>query len=281
MTAYLLNTFSPDAPIMYVLYAVLVAFVVAESVFYLVKSLRRAKAIGMDIDKLKRVITTAVSFSILPAIGIAIGVITLVGILGIAFPAIRLSVIGSLQYETQMANGAAEALSGSMSQMLEQGVTAKDFVTMAVVMTVSIMSGPILVFLFYKKLQPKMAKLGQKSAGSEEGEGGKKVSLGDLIFKIVFIGLVIGYLSMSITTVAQNPKSIASYYNLIACVIAALFMFLCDLLIEKKGWKWLDSFSTAFSMLIAMAVVAVLSYYANLLGWIPAETTDMIIGALV
>ena len=86
--------FSVNSPIIYALYAAIVLFVVAESVFYLVKSLRRAKQIGMDMGVIKKVITTSVTFSVLPATGVAIGVATLVGALGVAFPAIRLSVIG-------------------------------------------------------------------------------------------------------------------------------------------------------------------------------------------
>ena len=104
--------FNLDDPLMYILYAIVLVFIVALAVFYLVSSLMRAKKLGMDMLKIKKVITSSISFSILPAIGIALGIVTLVGSLGVAFPAIRLSVIGSLQYETQMADGAANAITG-------------------------------------------------------------------------------------------------------------------------------------------------------------------------
>jgi len=106
--------FNLDDPLMYILYAIVLVFIVALAVFYLVSSLMRAKKLGMDMLKIKKVITSSISFSILPAIGIALGIVTLVGSLGVAFPAIRLSVIGSLQYETQMADGAANAITGSL-----------------------------------------------------------------------------------------------------------------------------------------------------------------------
>ena len=53
-------------------------------------------------------------------------------------------------------------------------------------------------------------------------------------------------------------------------------MYVFELLINKAKWKWLDSFSTAFSMLIAMAVVAVISYFAYKDGWalVPEETAE-------
>ncbi len=136
--------FNLDDPLMYILYAIVLVFIVALAVFYLVSSLMRAKKLGMDMLKIKKVITSSISFSILPAIGIALGIVTLVGSLGVAFPAIRLSVIGSLQYETQMADGAANAITGSLKGLeilMLRGMTAQDLVTIATVMSLAIMAG--------------------------------------------------------------------------------------------------------------------------------------------
>ena len=92
-----LSAFSPNSWLMYVLYAGVVVIVVAMSVYYIIRSVRRAKQLGMDMGKIKKVVTTSATFSVLPAIGIGIGVVTLIGSIGIALPSIRLSVIGSLQ----------------------------------------------------------------------------------------------------------------------------------------------------------------------------------------
>lgn len=282
--------FNPDGWLLYLLYGLIVGFISFESVFYLVKSLRRAKKIGMDMGKIKKVITTSVSFSILPAIGIGIGVVTLVGALGIAFPAIRLSVIGSLQYETQMADGAAQAIMGSengLSALIARGVSPRDFVTIAALMTVSIIAGPILVVLFYKKLQPQLTKLGKKditTGGGNQFLEAKKINIGDLCFQIAFIGMIIGYIAMAVSTIFgtttmeyadqtkftfENMHYTYGYYNFIAVIVAAICMYIFDILINRVGWKWLDSFSTAFSMIIAMVVVAVISYVAQQQGLDP------------
>ncbi len=258
-------TFSMNSPIMYALYAIIVAFVVFESVYYLVKSIRRAKVLGIENGKIKKVITSSIGFSVLPGLGIALGVTTLVGSLGVAFPAIRLSVIGSLQYETQMADGAATALAGSLQGLINRGMTADDFLTIATIMTVSIMAGPLIVLFFYKWYQPKVAFLGTKS-GSADG----KTNLGDLIFQVVFIGMVIGYLAMSVADAVGVSSSTpgANYFNFIAVIIAATMMYIFDLLITKANWKWLDNFATPFAMLIAMAVVAVISYFSSENNWV-------------
>lgn len=270
------NGFNPDSWVMYLMYALIVVFISAEAIFYLVKSVKKAKQIGMDMTKIKKVIKTSASFSVLPAIGIGIGVVTLIGSLGITVPAIRLSVIGALQYETQMADGAAKAITKStdgLTLLIQRGVTAQDYATIVTLMTVAIIAGPVLVVLFYKKLQPKLAKLGaMKVGGAVDPDAATKnlesdakkanpngINLGDLAFQVSFIGMIIGYIAMSIGAIAAMPGRITSYYNFIAVIVAALFMVLSDFLVKKLNWKWLDDFSVAFSMLFAMLVVGIIS----------------------
>lgn len=270
------NGFNPDSWVMYLMYALIVVFISAEAIFYLVKSVKKAKKIGMDMTKIKKVIKTSASFSVLPAIGIGIGVVTLIGSLGITVPAIRLSVIGALQYETQMADGAAKAITGStdgLTLLIQRGVTAQDYATIVTLMTVAIIAGPVLVVLFYKKLQPKLAKLGaMKVGGAVDPDAATKnlesdakkanpngINLGDLAFQVSFIGMIIGYIAMSIGAIAAMPGRITSYYNFIAVIVAALFMVLSDFLVKKLKWKWLDDFSVAFSMLFAMLIVGIIS----------------------
>ena len=270
------NGFNPDSWVMYLMYALIVVFISAEAIFYLVKSVKKAKQIGMDMTKIKKVIKTSASYSVLPAIGIGIGVVTLIGSLGITVPAIRLSVIGALQYETQMADGAAKAITGStdgLTLLIQRGVTAQDYATIVTLMTVAIIAGPVLVVLFYKKLQPKLAKLGAMKVGGAvdpdtatknlESDAKKAnpngINLGDLAFQVSFIGMIIGYIAMSIGAIAAMPGRITSYYNFIAVIVAALFMVLSDFLVKKLNWKWLDDFSVAFSMLFAMLIVGIIS----------------------
>ena len=232
----------------------------------------------MDMGKIKKVITTSVSFSILPAIGIGIGVVTLIGAIGIALPALRLSVIGSLQYESMMADGAASAIiDGTLSDFINSQISKQDFVTIATVMTIPIVTGPLVVILFYKKFQPKVQMLSAKTGGG--GVPGSGINIGDMLFKVVFIGMILGYLAMSITSIASGAGYLDNYYNFIAIIIAAVCMYIFDLLIEKGGQKWLDSFSTPLSMLIAMAVVAVISYFSYENGWPLKPAADEVAAA--
>lgn len=257
--------FSLRHPIIYVLYGIVLAFVISLSLYYMLTAIKQAKQLGIESSKIKKVITTSATFSILPGLGIALGVVTLVGTLGVAFPAIRLSVVGSLQYETQMATAVGFGFA-------EKGITpdaATEFATMAMIMTIAICSGGVEVLFFYRLYQPKIGKLMAKTTGGKKGG----VNIGDLIFQVSFIGMVIGYLAMSIETLAKNVTFVDGYYNFIAVLVAMGCMYVCDVLINKANWKWLDSFSTPVSMLIAMFVVGVISYCANKYGWALSTTT--------
>lgn len=258
--------FSLRHPIIYVLYGIVLAFVISLSLYYMLTAIKQAKQLGIESSKIKKVITTSATFSILPGLGIALGVVTLVGTLGVAFPAIRLSVVGSLQYETQMATAVGLGF-------VEKGIThdaATEFATMAMIMTIAIMSGGLEVLFFYRLYQPKIGKLMAKTTGGKKGG----VNIGDLIFQVSFIGMVIGYLAMSIETLAKNVTFVDGYYNFIAVLVAMGCMYVCDVLINKANWKWLDSFSTPVSMLIAMFVVGVISYCANKYGWALSSDTS-------
>ena len=102
--------FSVNHPVLFVLAGILVAVVLAQSIFFLVKAMKRSKAIGMDQAKIRKTIKTAAIFTIAPAVSIVISVITLSKTLGLPLPWLRLSVVGSLSYEAIAASNALSAM---------------------------------------------------------------------------------------------------------------------------------------------------------------------------
>ena len=108
-------TFSVNHPLLYLLTAIPVAAVLGQSVYFLVKALRRSREIGMDQKKIRKTIRTAAVFTIAPAVSIVISVITLSKSLGIPLPWLRLSVVGSLSYEAIAASNALSAMGLKLS----------------------------------------------------------------------------------------------------------------------------------------------------------------------
>ena len=81
---------------MYIIGACVILFVLAQSVFFLVRAWRRAKELGIDTAKRRKTVKATAVFTIAPAISILLGVVTLSKFLGIPLPWIRMSVIGAL-----------------------------------------------------------------------------------------------------------------------------------------------------------------------------------------
>ena len=98
--------FTVNHPVLYILAGLIVAVVLGQSVYFLLKALKRSRQIGMDQKKIRKTIRTAAIFTIAPAVSIVISVITLSKSLGIPLPWLRLSVVGSLSYEAIAASNA-------------------------------------------------------------------------------------------------------------------------------------------------------------------------------
>ncbi|MBR2677033.1 MAG: DUF5058 family protein [Solobacterium sp.] len=136
------------SPFIYLICGAIIAFVAAVCVVFMARAYRAGLMIGMDRAKLNRALTSSMTFSILPSIGILLGVIALSGSLGTPWPWLRLSVIGALHYETQVAQAAAEQV--GLLTLSASAMTARAFATIAFLMSVCIMWGMILSFFFNK-----------------------------------------------------------------------------------------------------------------------------------
>ena len=88
--------FNPTSPILFVLAAAVIVFVIAQSVFFMVRAYRRGKELGIDTAQMKKTIVSTAIFTIAPALSILLGVITLSKFLGLPLPWLRLSVIGAI-----------------------------------------------------------------------------------------------------------------------------------------------------------------------------------------
>ena len=162
---------------MYAICGGIIAFVAAVCIVFMVRAYRAGIAMGMDPVKLKRAITSSATFSVLPSVGILLGVIALSGSLGTPWPWLRLSVIGALHYETQVAQAAAEAV--GIGGLSAADMTAQAFSTIALLMSVCIMWGMVLSVFFNKRY------LGRLGSGKKTGTGG--AGFGDIAMTAMFI----------------------------------------------------------------------------------------------
>lgn len=256
--------FSVNHPILFVLVGIIIAAVLGQSVYFLVKSVKRAKVTGMDMTKIKKTIVTAAIFTIAPAVAIVITVISLSQSLGIALPWLRLSVVGSLSYEAIAAANAASGMGTTLAELAEN-ISASQYLTISIVMTLSIMVGIWLVPVIAKKYQSGLMSFENKD---------KKWS--DILQNSLFIGMIsafVGFVFCDVNRLwSEGARVVESKDNItgevvekvfsatsglipvVVMVVSALCMCICGLLINKLKWKWVNDYALPICMVIGMAV---------------------------
>ena len=242
-----------NSPVMYLICGGIIAFVALVCVFFMVRAWRAGVAIGMDKTKMKRAVVSSATFTVLPSVGILLGVIALAGSLGTPWPWLRLSVIGALHYETQVAEAAAEA--AGLSGLNASEMTAQAFTSIALLMGLCIMWGMLLSIIFNKKY---LKKLQTPKAGGGSSGGG----FGDVAMTAMIIGLVSAYIGSYLGKFVSGAGLFTfagPWLPLAVAAIAAAVMAVFVWLAEKKRAAWVESFSIAGSMIAAMAAAVVLN----------------------
>ena len=237
-----------NSPALFVICGGIIGFVAIVCLIFLIRAYKAGIAAGMDKAMLKRTITSSVTFTILPSVGILLGVIALSGSLGTPWPWLRLSVIGALHYETQVAQAAAEQVGvGSLSAA---NMTPVGFATIALLMSICIPWGMILSFFFNKSY---LKKLQGKNKVEENKE--KKPNFGDSAMIAMFMGLVISDIGSYIGGFISGEGTFTfkgDLTPLIVSAVSAIVMAIFTYFAEKKHMVWLESFSIAGSMLVGM-----------------------------
>lgn len=232
--------FDVNSPVLFLLAAVIVAIVMAQSVFFLVKAWRRGKEIGMPMDKLKRIVIGTAVFTIAPATAIVISVISLSKKLGIPLPWMRLSVVGAITYETPAAANALSAMGLEWAKVT--ALTATQYVTVAAVMTMGIMTGIWLVPLVGRKIQNGMLTLEKRDR-----------KWGEIFSASLFLGMIsafLGYVFCDFSSVFAGDMR--GLIPVLVMLVSAVMMGVCALALKKLGWRWMNDYALPISLLTGM-----------------------------
>lgn len=232
--------FSVNSPVIFLMVSVLILVVLAQSVYFLVRAYRRALEIGMEKKKLRKTITSAALFTIAPAISILVGVVALSKSLGIPLPWLRLSIIGSLSYETIAAGNTLNELGTEMGKQIS---SASAFVTVAWVMTLGIIIGLFLTPLLAKKIQGGMKKLEKMD---------KKWS--EIFSNSMFLGMIsafLGYVFWDFSSVFSGKLS--ALIPVLVMLVSAVLMLICGLLSKILKQRWITDYALPISLIGGMA----------------------------
>ncbi len=232
--------FNVNSPVLFLLAAVIVAIVMAQSVFFLVKAWRRGKEIGMPMDKLRRIVIGTAVFTVAPATAIVISVISLSKKLGIPLPWMRLSVVGAITYETPAAANALSAMGLEWAKVTS--LTATQYVTVAAVMTMGIMTGIWLVPLVGRKIQNGMLTLEKRDR-----------KWGEIFSASLFLGMIsafLGYVFCDFSSVFTGDMR--GLIPVLVMLVSAAMMGVCALALKKLGWRWMNDYALPISLLTGM-----------------------------
>lgn len=256
--------FRIDHPIIFILVGIILAFVVAQSLHFMIRAVKRARELGVSVEQIKSTIVGSAIFTIAPSIAIVVGVISLSQSLGIAWPWFRLSIVGSLTYEISAFGMAIAPYDPPLTGLITDG---SNFVTIAFVMTSGILSGPLLVPLITKKVNKGLLNVGMKD---------KK--WGEVLNNAMFMGLVSAFVGMifcNMTDLFSSDLMVnwgkvddPDMHTKFECLIAPLVMITSSVCIaifgilgKKPKMKWLMDYALPLALLIGMAVAIPLTMW--------------------
>ncbi len=247
--------FNINHPIIFVIVGIIIAVVLAQSVYFLVKSIRRARNIGMDMKIIKKTVKSSAIFTVAPAVSIVIAVISLSQSLGIPLPWLRLSVVGSLSYEAIAATNAASGMGKTLSDFVGN-MDAMSYITITFVMTLSIMVGIWLVPVLGKRIQNGLINFEKKDA-----------KWSNLLQNGLFIGMISAFVGYVFCDVSRLWSSIDGVYTnkngemfsstsglvpVLVMLVSSLVMASCGILLKRLNWKWLNDYALPISMVLGM-----------------------------
>ena len=226
-----------------------VAFVIIQAAFFLVRAIKKAKSLGIEGATIKNTVMSSALFTIAPAIGIVATVLTLSAGLGYVLPWIRLTVIGNISYEVTAATNAVEAY-GLIGGIANAITDPEVFGTVAWVMTLGSIMPLILLPIFLKKVQSRIGKVASKNS-----------AWSSVMSAAAFIGLIAAFVARAIA--GKGDETVigdgAGVLSVAALIFSVVLMLILQKIAEVKKWKWLESFAMPFSMIGAMALVMLLA----------------------
>lgn len=219
------------SPLLLILVVIGLVYIAGFSFIYFRKAYARCLELGMTKEELGNVIKSSIVFSIVPSLSIVVGLFVLIAVLGTVWAWWRLSVIGSLSYETMISSSIAQVLGYASSAEMLETASGRQFGVVMILMSIGMLSGFLILLPFGRKL----CKSVDRSEAESGGSTWKNVLSG--VFMLVMFSVYIPILLF--TDNVQAAVMITGLIIAIAVGVAA----------KRPGLAWLNNFVMAFSML--------------------------------
>ena len=221
-----------QSPLLLTLVSIGLIYILGFSLVYLKKAYSRCLEMGITKEELKKVIKSSVVFSIVPSLSIVVGLFALISVLGVVWSWWRLSVIGSLSYESLISSSVSTALGFSSNAEMLANATGREFGVVMILMSIGMLSGFFILIPFGKKLSMSVNKTENSST-----------------WKYVLSGTFMLCLFAVYVPVLLFGDTIQATVMLTGLVIAVGLGILAK---KSPKLRWLGDFIMAFSMIGGM-----------------------------
>ncbi|MGN0155715.1 MAG: DUF5058 family protein [Lachnospiraceae bacterium] len=221
-----------SSPLLLTLVVIGLLYIVGFSLVYLKKAYTRCLEMGITKEELRKVIKSSLVFSVVPSLSIVVGLFALIAVLGVVWSWWRLSVIGSLSYESLIASSVSSAIGFSTAAEMLESATGREFGVVMILMSIGMLSGFTILIPFGKKLSMSVNKTKEAST-----------------WKYVLSGTFMLCLFAVYVPVLLFGDTIQAAVMMTGLVIAVLLGVIAS---KSPKLRWLSEFIMAFSMIGGM-----------------------------
>lgn len=221
-----------SSPLLLVLVAIGLLYIIGFSLVYLKKAYSHCIEMGITKEELSKVIKSSLVFSLVPSLSIVVGLFALISVLGTVWAWWRLSVIGSLSYESLISSSVASSIGYSTNAEMLELATGREFGVVMILMSIGMLSGFFILLPFGKKLSMSVNKTKNASTWKYVLSGTFMLCLFSVYVPVVLFG-----------------DTIQAAVMLTGLVIAVALGILAS---KSPKLRWLGEFIMAFSMIGGM-----------------------------
>lgn len=224
-------------PVFFACGAAIILFILGQAALFTGAAFREGRRIGMERRTLWRSFRAGAISSAVPTLAVIVALVTMVPVLGVPVPWIRLSVIGSAPYELMAAGIGAKAM--GVNGLGGSGYTAAVFASSVWVMCSGSVWSVLLVTFATKRLKKRVA-----------GSLDKDPAWRNVLMNAAFLGVFSIFIADPVVRGGLPLATLGS---------SALIMALVGLAVSRLKAEWLREFALAFSMIGAMGAAALLA----------------------
>jgi hypothetical protein len=223
-----------NSGIFYVLAAIIISFVLVQSIIFLVMAVRKGNKLGLTKEHYRKAFVSGASVTIVPAIAVLIGIFSLAPVMGTPIIWARLSIIGGLMVEAAAASIGATA--AGATSLGGAGYTSIAFASSVWAMTIGTMWYLLSTTFLLKKIKNNVSKKANRDR-----------KWGSILPTTIIIALLSTFYMKPIVFGGQELITLLSS----SCIMFVFFM----LMKRYKDSQFLKQFAMPLSMVGGMAFI--------------------------